>query len=160
MGTMLRKYQSDLVTGGVGVLMFGLWDIIKIIMMYSFMPEQYGHELDSLPEPVAFFCYFLIFFLVFFTIAFFHVYVGVCAIAEGTNGKGTGGLLYILISFVLAITAISEIFIVLIFPPPSEAPDSIIVSFIVSLTATYMYLQIAYAGIRVRRICGSARSKD
>ncbi len=150
MEAAIRKYQSDLMTGGNGVILFGLWSIIKVIMTYTLTDTTNLYINEDLPEYVMAAIYFVVFFVVLYLIGLLHVYVGLCAISEGTGMKS--GKLYIVLSILMAVADLCDIFIAFTTKDAIVKNYSLFVSALVDITASAMYLQIAYAAIRIRRL--------
>ena len=47
METKLRRYRSSLVTNGIGIINFGLWSLIKVIIAAVVNPSNYTESIDD-----------------------------------------------------------------------------------------------------------------
>lgn len=104
----IRKYENHLRTAGTGVIVFGVWIFLKLLIYILLLPERLlGLEYiqsDSIVKIVV---------IIFLTIIMsadilFRVYIGKRAIAEAKGIKK--GYAYIILSFPIAINSIYSLF--------------------------------------------------
>lgn len=98
----LRRYSNRLVMSGIGIMILGIWESIRMVMniylqrysIWQFLKEQLPEISDGLPPEIAhktlliIFCAFvIIIFLAYLFSLILHLYMGMSAIADGRQRK-------------------------------------------------------------------------
>lgn len=137
----LRRYEDDLNVGGIGVIILGAWDILKVTIQVL-MKIKNDFSLDEFSEGdktlavvilIAMIAAFLLFFFIVFKI---HLYIGLNAskAARGEpykKGYYTGAIILLVLSVISMSAYVDEI-------KDFENIDTTIASFIVDLTTIYI----------------------
>lgn len=105
----MRKQQSILMCSGLAVILFGAWEIIRMILMRymdanHFMDylEEFGITSDVLDIDIIM----IVLIVVMIINLFIRSYVGISAIKEGMGLK-TKGFVYLLIALIQLVVSIS-----------------------------------------------------
>lgn len=158
----IRKLQNNLLISGYAVIAFGLWSILKAVFYVFLKPEYFDDmfewaelaEFGELGRKVA---YFIIFFaLVVDTLL--RLFVGRRAIKE-SKGKKVSAF-YLLVTAVLM--AFSAGSLVTLFSPDnySFSITDTIVSGVVELTALFIFCDLFYSSVTVRKLRKKGGGKD
>ncbi len=98
----VRRVQSLLYTGGVGVILFSIWTGLRgiegLFEVWSELRREYGTEMENAVISMIL-CLFILAVLMFFT--FLYVYIGKTAIDVSCGKKKSN--LYIVLSVLLSI---------------------------------------------------------
>ncbi len=102
----LRKFNSNLVTGGWAIIVFSAWDVVKFISSFFINSTYSQYILDnlSIDNSLMFFLEILFISLLLGILLFLHVFVGRCAINTGRGKKQ--GVAYIVIGIILAMSTV------------------------------------------------------
>lgn len=84
----LREVRSDLVLSGVGVMLFGVWAFLKMIL-YCLFAKDYVNKLLELggADQEARTLVMLVLLLSSFASMLLYLYIGFCAFREGRSGR-------------------------------------------------------------------------
>ena len=101
----LRQCKTELATAGAGYIIFGLWSVLKVIMV-AFLRDHALKELledqtiapEEIPAVMAFLI--VIIACATFVVLGMHFYVGIGAIKASRGGKKRGYLIWARIFFV------------------------------------------------------------
>ena len=148
----VRKYQDVLSSGGIGVIILGLWRVFKLIMLILLNTDQFLGDVptDDVPEVfLAGIIFVVIFVMVFFSFTF-DLYVALSAIAEGHSKKA--GSMYLVICGLILIAKILSVPTYFLFPTPSDTDDVSVASAILDFTSTVIYAQVFWSALSLRRI--------
>lgn len=98
----LRKAKSDLTLSGIGSIAFGIWYFVKTIL-YNLFAQDYLNSTLGLAEMQGVVKSILLglWLLVSAFTMVLHLYVGLCAVTEGSGKTGRLKLLYLLLAGVL-----------------------------------------------------------
>ena len=147
MDTKTRKTEIDLVTLGTGMIFFGAWTFIKLILTTLL----YDTELfKDLPDVVTAIVYIIIFYIA--GIAFLiHFYIGMSARAEGKGKRKT--VIYIILTGVIIFLGVPELTAeaYLLFTE-NHSLLHIIVTLIIEVTSLVITLELFVNAIRLRRL--------
>ena len=151
----LRRYEDDLNVGGIGVIILGAWDVLKVIMQLIMEGkneidlESYSGEEHAIAVGVtiAFIAVFLLIVLLVFRI---HLYIGMNAskAAKGQpykKGYYTGAIILLVISVAGMLAYIGNI-------KDIENIDITIASFLVDLTTIYILGTVISATRKIRKL--------
>lgn len=112
----LRKNQNNLTILGIGVILFGLWTVVKILLQYTLDRAQVREMVNSIKTGMngkngfQVTDGFIIFFILILTLLFLLVivclrlYIGISAINEGLGRKKGKGVLYLIVAAIMAIS--------------------------------------------------------
>ena len=110
MGTAIRKARHELTLGGVGAIAFGIWLFIKNLMYPLFagryLTNTLGLDALSAAEKKAFI---LLWVLVGFFTMLLHLYIGLCAVSEGTGKAVRRRSVYLLLAGLLAAVSLFDL---------------------------------------------------
>ena len=142
----MRRYQNLLTVSGLGVIIFGLWTVLKTILLL-FMQED---MLDDLPDG-------LFYRVLFFTLIggvllidfLIRLFVGLSARAEGFGKKKGYG--YIVVAILIAIASLASL-VLIFFDIADRSILELIVSFIVEATSMIATVELLVAAFTVKKL--------
>ena len=151
----LRQYQDDLNVGGLGVVILGAWDVLKVIM-YLIMDVKNDISLEEFADNdravavvviIAMIVVILLMVLLIFKI---HLYIGLNAskAAKGEpykKGYYTGAIILLVFSVLSMFTYIDDL-------KDLDNIDTTIASFIVDLTMIYVLWIIVSSTRKIREL--------
>ena len=142
----MRRYQNLLTVSGLGVIIFGLWTVLKTILLL-FLQENMVDDLpDGLFYRVLFFTLIGGVLLIDFLI---RLFVGLSARAEGFGKKKGYG--YIVVAILIAIASLASL-VLIFFDTADRSILELIVSFIVEATSTIATVELLVAAFTVKRL--------
>ena len=142
----MRRYQNLLTVSGLGVIIFGLWTVLKTILLL-FLQEAMVDDLpDGLFYRVLFFTLIGGVLLIDFLI---RLFVGLSARAEGL-GK-TKGYGYIVVAILIAIASLVSL-VLIFFDTADRSILELIVSFIVEATSMIATVELLVAAFTVKKL--------
>ena len=170
-----RRTQNTLIIVGNGIIVFGLWTLIKTVGIFLMYRTELIRDIRTLGELNSTdYSDFTIFSVMFFTtlillsfIIFIRSYVGLSAISEGRGRRRS--ILYILITLVmiwLNCMSFIQLTINLILGEEGEravyslSEDPSVSSVIIELTSIIMMIQMVRAAIRIRRLRKAEAGKE
>lgn len=152
---LTKKYESNMIISGRGMLFLGLWSVFKIVVGFifggdDFLDTQLG--IQEIDEAVMW----LIIATTCMFIMFFCLYIGIKAIRYGRGTKRKKGFLVIVVLIgILNIVGIPGYFTEM----KSTDWDSAIASALVDLTFASMSFDMVYSAIRLE-ILNKKRLKE
>ncbi len=158
----LRRFQDDLNVGGLGVVILGAWDVLKVIMHLIIelekqidLDEFVGKERPvAVAVIIAVIAVIILFMLLIFKI---HMYIGLNAskAARGEpykKGYYTGAVILLVLSVLGMFTYIHEL-------KDLDNIETTVASFVVDLTSVYI-LWIVVSSTRKIRELGSLQAQE
>lgn len=149
----LRKHQSTLVVAGTGVILFGLWSIVKTLMFLTTTWAALAAHAVELGLTNKFVIAIIIAIVVFVLGAdlLMRLYIGLCAVSEGKGRKSRS--FYLLVAGWLLFTSIT------VFPAnlynayslSGFAPD-VLIATVLELTSLYALADLLFSGIRIKQL--------
>ena len=143
----LRKNQDTLKIVGLGVMVFGVWSIVKTIL---YTTAQWSSITEEIVVPEANVYLFMIAVTMVVEIAV-RLYIGRSAIAEGKGERRRPG--YVVVAFL--ITAIGLTLTVTAFVVPGirmELNPELLASLFVEITSAVVTFEMCWSAIRVRKL--------
>lgn len=158
----LRRYEDDLHVGGLGVVILGAWDVLKVILHVllelkdDINLEEIAYE-DRAFAVVLLAVIIAVILLMVFLIFKIHLYIGMNAskAAKGEpykKGYYTGAVILLVLSFAGMFTYIGDL-------NDIENIDTTIASFIVDLTMVYI-LWVVVSRTRMIRDLKSSHTQE
>jgi hypothetical protein len=149
----LRRYRNLLTISGLGVIAFGLWSVLKTILLFVFREEALAALPDDVLTRVIFFVIVGVLLLTDFAI---RLFIGLSARAEGLGKKK--GYAYLVFAVLLALASAASV-AAIFFDTGTTSILEIIVSVIVEVTSLVAVIELIAAAIHVKRLgkeCGEA----
>lgn len=161
----LRKDENTLTVVGSGVILFGVWTVVKMVLQEinrfpEFMAElgvdELGFEETGLadlgldPNLLAMAVAFTVVIIVYLMDLGLRVFVGLSARAEG-RGRPQGRLYLILAGLLLVLSGLSFVLYVITYFSHSEYVVDADAAILVELTSFITLLQMIISAVRVRR---------
>ncbi len=166
----LRKCENNLVIVGMGIMIFGLWNVAKFfsIMFFnkSYLIDEMQNEMSNNPDTanlqvngdILFLILLFMFFAIFSIMILSRLYIGFSAISVGKNKRKR--FLYIPLSIIYTILCfidtIVEFYICFFYSDTDsftlEVTESPIISIIIELTSAIMFIELIINSIRVRKL--------
>ena len=161
----LRRDENTLTVVGSGVILFGVWTVVKMVLQEinrfpEFMAElgvdELGFEETGLadmrldPKLLATVVAFTVVIIVFLMDLALRVFVGLSARAEG-RGRPQGRLYLILAGLLLVLSGLSFVLYVITYFSHSEYVVDADAAILVELTSFITLLQMIISAVRVRR---------
>lgn len=145
MNVKLRKTEVNLVTLGTGVIFFGAWAFIKLVLTTFLYDTPLMGELSGAELVAAY----IILFLVAGVAFLIHFYIGMSARAEGKGKRKS--LFYIILTGIIVLIGL-PIFLfeaVLLFAG-DHSLSHIIITLIIEATSQIIMLEVFIYAIKVR----------
>ena len=152
----LRRYRASLVTDGVGIITFGLWSIIKMIVTVLMQPVDVGlSSIETISDPtekLLVIVIAIVFVLIIVAIILgIHLYIGISSYREGLHGKK--GSFYLVAAGFLAFIICISMTLYFVSPDDSQALTiTSIAAFIIDLTTVILLLDMIYAAFKSRKL--------
>ena len=161
----LRRDENTLTVVGSGVILFGVWTVVKMVLQEinrfpEFMAElgadELGFEETGLadlgldPNLLAMAVAFTVVIIVYLMDLGLRVFVGLSARAEG-RGRPQGRLYLILAGLLLVLSGLSFVLYVITYFSHSEYVVDADAAILVELTSFITLLQMIISAVRVRR---------
>ena len=161
----LRRDENTLTVVGSGVILFGVWTVVKMVLQEinrfpEFMAElgadELGFEETGLadlgldPNLLAMAVAFTVVIIVYLMDLGLRVFVGLSARAEG-RGRPQGRLYLILAGLLLVLSGLSFVSYVITYFSHSEYVVDADAAILVELTSFITLLQMIISAVRVRR---------
>ncbi|WP_405342173.1 hypothetical protein [Ruminococcus sp.] len=155
MGAKTRRLENNLVTLGTGIIAFGLWAFIKLILTVLFLGSAY---FEDSPEEQRLAVIIATWVVAVLTLLM-YVWLGLSARAEGKGKRKKPvylfvvgmiivyGFIMILIEVFLMITKFNEI----------EDPLSLFITIIIDVTRMIFLFELIYSSVTLRKIRKQAR---
>lgn len=142
----MRRYQNLLTVSGLGVIIFGLWTVLKTILLL-FMQED---MLDDLPDGLFFRVLFFVIIAMILLIDFsLRLFVGLSARSEGFGKKMGYG--YIVVAILMALASLASL-VMIFFDAEYRSLLELIVSFIVEGTSMIVTIELLVAAFTVKKL--------
>ena len=163
----LRKSEKNLVTVGFGIMIFGVWNVIKTFSVLflnqnaivNLIKGYTEEDLNKYVSDSTIFTFIFIWFILFMSVGVIaRLYIGCSAIFVGRYKRKKS--LYIPITIIYIICSLGEFyydFNDIFFNPDSistnlETRDSPIVTLIIEITSMVMMVELVVLSRRIRRI--------
>ena len=142
----MRRYQNLLTVSGLGVIIFGLWTVLKTILLLFLQEDMVDDLPDGLFYRVLFFTLIGGVLLIDFLI---RLLVGLSARAEGFGKKKGYG--YIVVAILIAIASLVSL-VLIFFDTADRSILELIVSFIVEATSMIATVELLVAAFTVKKL--------
>lgn len=142
----MRRYQNLLTVSGLGVIIFGLWTVLKTILLLFLQEDMVDDLPDGLFYRVLFFTLIGGVLLIDFLI---RLFVGLSARAEGFGKKKGYG--YIVVAILIAIASLASL-VLIFFDIADRSILELIVSFIVEATSMIATVELLVAAFTVKKL--------
>ena len=142
----MRRYQNLLTVSGLGVIIFGLWTVLKTILLLFLQEDMVDDLPDGLFYRVLFFTLIGGVLLIDFLI---RLFVGLSARAEGFGKKKGYG--YIVVAILIAIASLASL-VLIFFDTADRSVLELIVSFIVEATSMIATVELLVAAFTAKKL--------
>ena len=142
----MRRYQNLLTVSGLGVIVFGLWSVLKTILLLFFKKELLANVPDDTLFRVILFIIIGLILLIDFLI---RLYVGLSARTEGFGKKK--GYAYIVFAVILALLSLTSL-VMIFFDSTITSITELVVSVIVEATSLVVVIELLVAAFTVKKL--------
>ena len=142
----LRRYQNLLTVSGLGVIIFGLWSVLKTILLFFLKEGAFGELPDETVYRVILLAIIGGILLVDMMV---RLYVGLSARAEGFGKKKGYG--YIVVGILMALLSLASL-VMIFFDASEKSITEMIVSFIVEATSLVVTIELLIAAFTVKKL--------
>ncbi|MEE3491954.1 hypothetical protein [Ruminococcus sp.] len=142
----MRRYQNLLTVSGLGVIIFGLWSVLKTILLL-FMKEGILSEIPD--DTFVRVMFFLILGGILLVDVLIRLYVGLSARAEGFGKKKGYG--YVVIAILMALASLTSL-VLIFFDSNEQSIWELIVSVIVEATSLVVTIELLVAAFTVKKL--------
>ena len=142
----MRRYQNLLTVSGLGVIIFGLWTVLKTILLLFLQEDMVDDLPDGLFYRVLFFTLIGGVLLIDFLI---RLFVGLSARAEGFGKKKGYG--YVVIAILMALASLTSL-VLIFFDTNEQSLWELIVSVIVEATSLVVTIELLVAAFTVKKL--------
>ena len=149
---LLRKNRNTLVIVGEGVIAFGLWNVIKILLSIALVEETRQSLLyDSTTGealPLALIVIGVI--IILGLMLALRLFVGLSAVSEGRGRRRYGYLVFVALMVLLDSAALAATFFYA--SDPFDSVMDAVITVVVELTSIVMLAELFASGIRVKSL--------
>ena len=142
----MRRYRNLLTVSGLGVIIFGLWSVLKTILLL-FMKEGILSEIPD--DTFVRVMFFLILGGILLIDVLIRLYVGLSARAEGFGKKKGYG--YVVIAILMALASLTSL-VLIFFDTNEQSLWELIVSVIVEATSLVVTIELLVAAFTVKKL--------
>lgn len=142
----MRRYQNLLTVSGLGVIIFGLWSVLKTILLL-FMKEGILSEIPD--DTFVRVMFFVILGGILLIDVLIRLYVGLSARAEGFGKKKGYG--YVIIAILMALASLTSL-VLIFFDTNEQSIWELIVSVIVEATSLVVTIELLVAAFTVKKL--------
>ena len=142
----MRRYRNLLTVSGLGVIIFGLWSVLKTILLL-FMKEGILSEIPD--DTFVRVMFFLILGGILLIDVLIRLYVGLSARAEGFGKKKGYG--YVVIAILMALASLTSL-VLIFFDSNEQSIWELIVSVIVEATSLVVTIELLVAAFTVKKL--------
>ena len=142
----MRRYQNLLTVSGLGVIIFGLWSVLKTILLL-FMKEGILSEIPD--DTFVRVMFFVILGGILLIDVLIRLYVGLSARAEGFGKKKGYG--YVVIAILMALASLTSL-VLIFFDTNEQSLWELIVSVIVEATSLVVTIELLVAAFTVKKL--------
>lgn len=142
----MRRYRNLLTVSGLGVIIFGLWSVLKTILLL-FMKEGILSEIPD--DTFVRVMFFLILGGILLIDVLIRLYVGLSARAEGFGKKKGYG--YVVIAILMALASLTSL-VLIFFDTNEQSIWELIVSVIVEATSLVVTIELLVAAFTVKKL--------
>ena len=142
----MRRYQNLLTVSGLGVIIFGLWSVLKTILLL-FMKEGILSEIPD--DTFVRVMFFLILGGILLVDVLIRLYVGLSARAEGFGKKKGYG--YVVIAILMSLASLTSL-VLIFFDSNEQSIWELIVSVIVEATSLVVTIELLVAAFTVKKL--------
>lgn len=150
MGAKTRRLENNLVTLGTGIIAFGLWAFIKLILTVMLLGSDYYEDVgeeDQLLVAIATW-------VVAILTVLMYVWLGMSARAEGKGKRKNPVYLFfvgIISVYSFTVILIETIYLITEFKTIDD-PLTLIISIIIDVTRMIFLIELIYSSVALRRI--------
>ena len=142
----MRRYRNLLTVSGLGVIIFGLWSVLKTILLL-FMKEGILSEIPD--DTFVRVMFFLILGGILLIDVLIRLYVGLSARAEGFGKKKGYG--YVVIAILMALASLTSL-VLIFFDSNEQSIWELIVSVIVEATSLVVTIELLVGAFTVKKL--------
>nr|WP_316615269.1 hypothetical protein [uncultured Ruminococcus sp.] len=155
MGAKTRRLGNNLVTLGTGIIAFGLWAFIKLILTVVFLGSAY---FEDSPEERRLAVMIATWVVAVLTLLM-YVWLGLSARAEGNGKKKKPVYLFVvgIISVYGFVMILIEVFIMITKFNKIDDPFSLFITIIIDVTRMIFLIELIYSSVTLRKIRKQAR---
>ena len=155
MGAKTRRLENNLVTLGTGIIAFGLWAFIKLILTVVFLGSAY---FEDSPEERRLAVMIATWVVAVLTLLM-YVWLGLSARAEGNGKKKKPVYLFVvgIISVYGFVMILIEVFIMITKFNKIDDPFSLFITIIIDVTRMIFLIELIYSSVTLRKIRKQAR---
>ena len=155
MGAKTRRLENNLVTLGTGIIAFGLWAFIKLILTVVFLGSAY---FEDSPEERRLIVMIATWVVAVLTLLM-YVWLGLSARAEGNGKKKKPVYLFVvgIISVYGFVMILIEVFIMITKFNKIDDPFSLFITIIIDVTRMIFLIELIYSSVTLRKIRKQAR---
>ena len=149
----LRKNQDTLKIVGLGVMVFGVWSIVKSILYTTAQWSSIVEEITvpEVSETIMKTMYLFMIAVILTVEIAIRLYIGRSAVAEGKGERKRPG--YIVVAFLIALISLALTFTAIVVPGIRiELNLEALMSLFVEITSAVITLEMCWSAIRVRKL--------
>ena len=154
----LRRYEDDLYVGGLGIMVMGIWSVMKAVMQIFLSSDDYS--VPEIPDPtiraVITAIVIAVIVVIMALILKVHFYIGLNAIraAKGKNykkGYFTAAVI-MLVLLIISMNAYSDLL------EDIENIDTTIASILVDITTIYIFIIVLISADKIKKLRSKAEN--
>lgn len=157
----LRRNRHTLAIVGTGVIVFGVWSVVKtILMLFLRVDDPLVDVADEIPDGMLpYVIFYIMFSVILLAVIGLRLFIGLSARREASGKKE--GWFYIVLAFLLAILSASTTAYSFLHPGEDSGAfnDSSVAAVLVDLTSIFTYVELVYTAVRVKKLKRQAKAE-
>ena len=148
----LRRYEDNLYVSGVGVIIMGVWNVIKPVMQLALGSGIYDSGLTVIEYPETTLGIVVSFIIIFLLLAVLglHFFVGVNAVRAAKREKHKKG--YVVGAVIMLIISVLGLAVYRSSITDLKKIDTTIASLLVDITAIYMFITMIRSAAKIKKL--------
>ena len=152
----LRKNQNTLSVIGTGVIVFGVWSVLKGVMSIGI--DASNGSIPSMENRMQTTVFWVLAVIILAVDLGLRLYVGLCAIAEGRGRKQRYA--YIVLAFLMVLSSILMVVLSVYYMPKAITIGLPIVAIVVETTSCVLLVEMALSAIKVKQLSKAIRELE
>ena len=148
----LRRQEDNLYVSGLGVIIMGIWNVVKLVMQMTLGSVPYIDFGSVDPEIADFAAIFTVFILIVFFLAFvaLHLFIGINAIKAAKRKKYRKGY-FVGTIIVLLCASVSMISYTQSLKDLNNI-DTTLAALLVDITTLYIFVTVIRSTVKIRKL--------
>lgn len=152
----LRRYEDDLNVSGAGVVVLGVWSIVRVLIELFLNTKEYLDFGSDDPDSamMGMIVVIAIIVIVSFVIMKIHLYIGLNAMRAAKGREHKGG--YFVAAIIIAVLSVLSLSTYVEDLQKLDRLDTTLASMLVDITTIYIFIVVILSSIKIRKLKGES----